>query len=78
LNAGGYVYRGARVPRARGRYFFGDLCTGVLWSVKLGKGGLPTGARAFAGRVPSLSSFGEDANGELYAVSLDGDLYAIR
>jgi len=75
---GGYVYRGARVPRARGRYFFGDLCTGVLWSVKLGKRGLPTGARAFAGRVPSLSSFGEDANGELYALSLDGDLYAIR
>jgi glucose/arabinose dehydrogenase len=75
---GGYVYRGARVPRARGRYFFGDLCSGVLWSFKLGKRGLPTGGRAFAGRVPLLSSFGEDANGELYALSLEGDLYAIR
>jgi glucose/arabinose dehydrogenase len=75
---GGYVYRGARLPKARGRYFFGDLCTGAIWSVKLGKSGLPTGGRGFAGSVPSLSSFGEDANGELYALSLDGDLYAVR
>jgi hypothetical protein len=75
---GGCVYRGARVPKARGRCYFGDLCSGVIWSVKLGKRGLPTGARAFAGRVPSLSSFGEDAKAELYALSLDGDLYAVR
>jgi len=75
---GGYVYRGSRVPAARGRYFFGDLCSGGVWSLKVGKRGLPTGARAYAGRVPSLSSFGEDARGELYALSLDGDLYALR
>jgi hypothetical protein len=30
------------------------------------------------GTVPALSSFGQDANGELYAVSLDGGLYALR
>jgi hypothetical protein len=27
--------------------------------------------------VPSLSSFGEDAAGELYAVSLDGEIFRI-
>ena len=75
---GGYVYRGSRTPKVRGRYVFGDLCTGVIWSVMLGKRGLPTGAKAFVGRVPDLSSFGEDANGELYALSLDGDLYVLR
>ena len=75
---GGYVYRGSRVPAARGRYFFGDLCSGVISSLKLGKRGLPTSGKAFAGRVPSLSSFGEDARGELYALSLDGDLYVLR
>jgi hypothetical protein len=36
---GRYVYRGMRVPAARGRYFFGDLCSGVIWSFKLGRGG---------------------------------------
>jgi glucose/arabinose dehydrogenase len=75
---GGYVYRGSRVPAARGRYYFGDLCSGVISSLKLGKRGLPTGGKTFAGRVPSLSSFGEDARGELYALSLDGDLYVLR
>jgi glucose/arabinose dehydrogenase len=75
---GGYVYRGARVPAARGRYFYGDLCSGVIWSLKLGKNGRPTGAKTFAGSVPSLSSFGEDARGELYAVGLEGDLYTLR
>lgn len=75
---GGYVYRGSRVPAARSRYYFGDLCSGVISSLKLGKRGLPTSGKAFAGRVPSLSSFGEDARGELYALSLDGDLYVLR
>jgi hypothetical protein len=29
-------------------------------------------------RIRSITSFGEDAAGELYAVSLDGYLYALR
>ena len=28
-----FVYRGAAVPEARGRYFFGDYCTGAVWSL---------------------------------------------
>ena len=75
---GGYVYRGAQLPATRGRYFFGDLCTGATWALKLGRRGLPTGVKDFTGRVPGLSSFGEDARGELYAVGLDGVLYALR
>ena len=45
---GGFVYRGAAVPSARGRYFFGDFCLGAVWSFKVGpKGrvGLPGPAR---------------------------------
>ena len=74
---GGYVYRGSSVPALRGRYIFGDYCSGAIWSFKTGAKGrasLPTPA----GTVPDLSSFGQDANGELYAVSLDGALYALR
>ena len=36
---GGYVYRGTRVPAARGRYVFGDLCTGIVSSFKVGPKG---------------------------------------
>ena len=75
---GGYVYRGARVPAARGRYFFGDFCTGTISSFKAGPKGLASPIVRLARGVPSLTSFGEDSNGELYAVGLDGSLYTLR
>jgi glucose/arabinose dehydrogenase len=75
---GGYVYRGRNVPAARGRYFFGDYCAGTIWTFKVGPKGRASAFPALLGTVPDLSSFGEDADGELYAVSLDGSLYALR
>ena len=74
---GGYVYRGSSDPALRGRYVFGDYCTGTIWSFKTGAKGRASQPTEL-GTVPDLSSFGEDANGELYAVSLDGGLYALR
>ena len=35
---GGYVYRGKKVPAAAGRYFYGDYCSGVIWSLKIASG----------------------------------------
>lgn len=70
---GGYVYRGSEVPAAKGRYFYGDFCSGNLWSVT--RGSSPS---MLADKIPNLSSFGEDGNGELYAVNLDGGLYKLR
>ena len=75
---GGYVYRGTRVPSARGRYVFGDLCTGIVSSFKVGPRGRASTPARLPGLVDGLSSFGEDANGELYALSLDGTLYQLR
>ena len=72
---GGYVYRGERVPAARGRYFFGDYCSGIVWSLVL-EGGKARDVEK-VGRVDQLSAFGEDAAGELYAVSLEGKLYEL-
>jgi glucose/arabinose dehydrogenase len=73
---GGYVYRGAAVPSSKGRYFFGDYCTGKVWSATAGNGSL--GAPRVEGAIPQLSSFGEDGKGELYATSLGGTLYRLR
>jgi glucose/arabinose dehydrogenase len=72
---GGFVYRGAAVPSARGRYFFADFCSGRIWTLEAGAGQetmRPTGLR-----VKLLSSFGEDAGGELYVVSRPGRLYRL-
>ena len=73
---GGYVYRGLRVPALRGRYLYGDLCSGRIWSVRLSDGRATAWRREPLG-VPQLASFGEDAGGEVYAVSLTGTVYRI-
>jgi glucose/arabinose dehydrogenase len=70
---GGFVYRGDDIPAARGRYFFADYCSDRMWSLLL-RGGEAADVRRDAIPVASLSSFGEDARGELYALSLDGEL----
>ena len=35
---GGYVYRGKAVRAAVGRYFFGDYCSGTIWSFRIANG----------------------------------------
>ena len=73
---GGYVYRGKKVPAARGRYFYGDYCTGAVWSLRL-VDGVARDVRRESFVVRNLTSFGEDAAGELYAVSGSGALYRL-
>jgi glucose/arabinose dehydrogenase len=74
--SGGYVYRGRAVTPARGRYFYGDYCSGRVWSTRV-SGGRSVGLRREPFRVASLSSFGEDGAGELYFASLDGAIYRL-
>ena len=75
---GGYVYRGKKVPAAAGRYFYGDYCSGNVWSLKVANG-KATSIRREPFGVKGLSSFGEDASGELYAMSVDsGDLFRLE
>jgi len=73
---GGYVYRGSAVPAAKGRYFYGDFCAGILWSLRI-SGGKAVDNHQESTHIGSLSSFGQGANGALYAVSLDGVLYRL-
>jgi glucose/arabinose dehydrogenase len=72
---GGFVYRGAAVPAARGRYFFGDFCSGRIWTLRAGAG--QATMRLTGLKVRLLTSFGEDARGELYLVSRRGHLYRL-
>jgi glucose/arabinose dehydrogenase len=67
---GGYVYRGKTVPAAVGRYFYGDYCSGTIWSFKI-SGGKAVGLRREPFELKGLSSFGEGAAGELYLMSVD-------
>ena len=60
-----------------GRYVFGDFC---MRRGSSRRGSRPAARAASGGprcSVASLSSFGEDAQGRVYAVSLDGPVYRI-
>ena len=71
---GGYVVRDSRLPALQGRYLYGDLCDPAVRSITV-----PAGAddRPSGLSVNSLVSFGEDAGGCVYTVSLDGPVSKI-
>ena len=73
---GGVVVRDPDLPGLAGRYVFGDFCEGRIWSARLR---VPNArdVRRTSLEVPSLSSFGEDARGRVYATSLDGPVYRL-
>jgi hypothetical protein len=68
---GGYVYRGPAFPAMRGLYFYGDYCSGRVWTANR-----PTGTNWVQTQrldtTLSISSFGEDFSGELYITDIVG------
>ena len=68
---GGYVYRGAQNALPQGTYVYGDFCTGEIF----GWDGI--GQTLLLETGSNISSFGEDEQGELYVVGLEGSLYRI-
>jgi glucose/arabinose dehydrogenase len=72
---GGPAYRGTAVAGLAGTWFFADYCTGRVWSFGLDQGVMvdlterTAELRPAFGSLGQISSFGEDANGELYIVS---------
>jgi glucose/arabinose dehydrogenase len=73
---GGYVYRGSRIPALRGTYLYADYCTARFWAFEY-SGGRALNHRELTSEInplpiPQISSFGQDATGELYVTSLSG------
>jgi glucose/arabinose dehydrogenase len=73
---GGVVVRDPSLPSLAGDYLYGDYCKGQIRAFRIA-GGKATGDRSLGLNVPSLSSFGEDARGRVYATSLDGPVYRL-
>jgi glucose/arabinose dehydrogenase len=81
---GGAVYRGRALPQLDGLYFYADYCTALVRSLRW-KGPDAAVADVWDWRaaldpketLANLSAFGEDADGELYLLSLDGDVYKL-
>jgi glucose/arabinose dehydrogenase len=77
---GGYVYHGSEIPGLEGTYFFADFVNDKVMSFRFTGSGItdltdrtaellsPTGISG------NISSFGEDASGNLYLISLNGQV----
>ena len=82
LHQRGHVYQGRCLPDLVGAYFFGDYCDNWIRSLRLHGEGATTDVQDWTDRlgvkVQGLSSFGEDAAGELYVLShRDGVVYKL-
>jgi glucose/arabinose dehydrogenase len=73
---GGVVYRGAAIAGLGGAYLFGDYCQGDLRALRVRDGELAE-ERTFDAHVDDLVSFAEDADGEVYVLSLAGGIYRL-
>jgi glucose/arabinose dehydrogenase len=81
---GGYVYRGSAVPELRGKYVFADYGSARFWATTLNASGtngstveITSDVDPTPRMVNEISSFGEDAEGELYICDLGGQIYKI-
>ena len=76
---GGYVYRGSAMPVMQGTYFYADFCAGFVRSFRY-QNGQPTAQTEWPLLSPpgkSVTSFGEDAAGELYVMTHGGGLFKV-
>lgn len=73
---GGYVYRGNKFPTLRGVYVYADYTLGTFWGFRYQKGRITERATLLS-QPKNIASFSEDRAGELYALTLDGKIYAV-
>jgi glucose/arabinose dehydrogenase len=73
---GGYVYRGTAMPELEGWFVYSDYCSGKVWAVNTADDASPP--VELADTKKNVSSFFRDAAGELYLVTLDGQVFRLE
>ena len=73
----GHVYRGAAIPALQGTYFFSDFCGGWVKSFRIEN--IPATFTDWPSLEPGgfVTSFGQDAVGELYLLTEEGEVNKI-
>jgi glucose/arabinose dehydrogenase len=81
---GGYVYRGCAIPDLRGQYFFADYCGRQIYTGRFQSGSFVNFRERTSDLAPgggltigNITSFGEDARGELYICDGSGQVFKI-
>ncbi len=75
---GGYVYRNCEFPDLAGRYLYADYCHGKIWTIKPDGSGGWENEELFSNGQYDISTFGEDAAGNVYLARLSaGIIYKV-
>ncbi len=75
---GGYVYRGSAIPSLVGHYLYADYCSGWVRSFQYSGGqAVNRQDQPALSSGGNITSFGEDATGELYLLTHGGIVYRI-
>ncbi|MEM9380500.1 MAG: PQQ-dependent sugar dehydrogenase [Planctomycetota bacterium] len=80
---GGMIYRGSAIPDLSGTYFYADYCTSRIWSLRYDGTSVSDfqlrtdELRPESGSINSITSFGEDFEGEVYIVTQGGRIWKI-
>ena len=72
---GGFVYRGRDIPALTGMYLYSDYCDGRVRAERIENFRVTQRAEWNLHLAGAVSSFGQDARGELYVTTLDGSVY---
>ena len=73
---GGYAYRGSAIESLVGVYLTADYCTGQLWGIGMDADGNWVASEPIETGL-NVSSFGEDNEGNLFVVDLNGSLFQV-
>jgi glucose/arabinose dehydrogenase len=73
---GGFVYHGSAIANLGGAYLYSDLCQRHI-SGAVQSGGTLSDSAVFPAGLQSMTTFGQDHDGELYAANLTGGLYKL-
>jgi len=75
---GGFVYRGSQIPELDGVYLFADYCSGEIGMLIKDESNNWNMNFTYPNFSGSWVSFGQDTQGELYIVSINGSIYKIK